>query len=92
MSGTGEELYTVITNNHPSSATMLRAFRTFVDYNPYIKVLHFYHIKSILDSIEGAHRIHVIQYGIQFGVQWPSFLHHLSSRPEGPPHVRLTST
>lgn len=92
MSGTGEELYTVITNNHPSAATMMKAFRTYVDYCPYIKLDHFFAMKSALDAFEGAPRIHVIEYGLQYGVQWPSFLQHLSLRPGGAPHVRMTGT
>lgn len=90
MSGTGEELYTVITSKYPSAATMMKAFRVYVDYCPYIKLGHFFTMKMALDAFEGAPRIHVIQYGIQYGVQWPTFLQHLSLRPEGPPHVRMT--
>ncbi|KAG0603507.1 hypothetical protein M758_10G098800 [Ceratodon purpureus] len=90
MSGTGEELYTVITNNHPSDATIMKAYRVFVDNNPYIKICHFFAMKSALDAFEGASRVHIIHYGLQYGVEWPSLLQHLSLRPEGPPHIRMT--
>lgn len=90
MSGTGEQLYTVITNNHPSAATMLKAFRQYVDRCPYIKVGHFFETKMTLDAFEGATRVHIIHYGIQYGVEWPTLIQHLSKRPEGPPHFRIT--
>jgi hypothetical protein len=90
MSGTGEELYTVITNNHPSDATIMKAYRVFVDNNPYIKLCHFFAMKSVLDAFEGAPRVHIIHYGLQYGVEWPSLLQHLGQRREGPPHIRFT--
>jgi hypothetical protein len=69
---------------------MMKAFRVYVDYCPYTKVNHFFTMKSALDALEGAPRIHVIHYGIEYGVPWPTFLQHLSLRTEGPPHVRMT--
>lgn len=90
LSGTGEQLYTVITNNHPSAATMLKAYRQYVDCCPYIKLSHFFETKMTLDAFEGATRVHVVHYGIQYGVEWPSLIQHLSKRPEGPPYFRIT--
>ncbi|KAG0566949.1 hypothetical protein KC19_7G099200 [Ceratodon purpureus] len=90
LSGTGEELYTVITNNFPSASTMLKAFRQYVDYCPYIKISHFFSMKTILDAFEGAAHVHVIHYGILYGVEWPSLIQHLAMRPGGPPQFRMT--
>jgi len=90
MSGTGEQLFTVITNNHPSTATMLRANRLYVDNCPYIKLTYFFSMKSILDAFEGATHVHVINYGLLFGIEFPSLIQHLSLRSEGPPQFRLT--
>lgn len=90
MSGTGAQLYTAITSNTPSTATMLKAHRLFVDYSPYIKVSHFFSTKSILDAFEGAERVHLVDYGTSNGVQWPCLIQRLSQRREGPPHLRIT--
>jgi hypothetical protein len=90
MSGTGEELYTVITNNHPSAETMLKAYGAYIDNCPFVILKHFLSTKAILDAIEGADRVHVIHYGALFGTEWPSLLKHLSMRPGGPPHFRFT--
>lgn len=90
LSGTGEQIYTVITNNHPSAATILKAFRQYVDHCPYIKITHFFLAKTTLDAFEGASHVHVIHYGILYGVEWPSLIQHLSLRPGGPPHFRMT--
>lgn len=90
MLGTGDELYTMNTYNHPSDATIMKAYRVFVDNNPYIKICHFFAMKSALDAFEGASHVHVIHYGLQYGAEWPSLLQHLSLRPEEPPHIRTT--
>lgn len=47
-------------------------------------------MKSILDAFEGATRVHVINYGMMFGIEFPSLIQHLSMRPGGAPHFRLT--
>jgi hypothetical protein len=90
MSGTGAQLYMAITSNSPSSATMMKAHRLFVDYSPYIKVSHFFATKTILDAFEGAERVHLVDYGVLFGAQWPCLIQRLSQRREGPPHLRIT--
>lgn len=90
MSGTGEQLYTVITNNHPSAETMMKSYRALVDSCPYVKLKHFLSTKAMLDACEGASRVHVIHYGALFGTEWPGLFLHLSMRPGGPPHFRLT--
>lgn len=90
MSGTGEELFTAMSNNPPSDATVMKAYRVYVDNNPYLKLSHFFSMKSILDAFEGAPRVHIIHYGLKYGVEWPSLLQNLSLRPEGPPYIRMT--
>lgn len=69
---------------------MLKAYRQYVDCCPYIKLSHFFETKMTLDAFEGATRVHVVHYGIQYGVEWPSLIQHLSKRPEGPPYFRIT--
>ncbi|KAL9688015.1 hypothetical protein QQ045_032427 [Rhodiola kirilowii] len=35
-------------------------------------------------------RVHIIDFVIHYGFQWPTFLQRISSRPGGPPKVRIT--
>lgn len=89
MTGTGAQLYKAFTNNS-LSGVVFNALRLFVDYCPYIKVGHFLAIKTILDAFEGATHVHVVDYGLAYGGQWPCLIQQLSQRPGGPPHVRIT--
>ena len=92
MSGTGGQLYSALSNNRPSAADMLKAYRLFVNTCPFIQVNQFIAVHSILRAFEGAPRVHVVDYGILYGAQWPCLIHHLSIRPGGPPHLRITGT
>lgn len=39
---------------------------------------------------EKATRLHIIDFGILYGFQWPCLIERLSSRPGGPPKLRIT--
>ncbi|XP_024520840.1 scarecrow-like protein 33 [Selaginella moellendorffii] len=44
----------------------------------------------ILEACKGAKRIHIVDYGILYGSQWPWLIRALSQRPEGAPLLRMT--
>lgn len=90
MSGTGGQLYSALSNNRPSEAQMLKALMLFCEHCPFIQVPHIFANHSIVEAFKGASRVHIIDYGILYGVQWPCLLYQLSTRPEGPPHLRIT--
>lgn len=90
LSGTGARLYTAISGSRPSAMEMLKAHRLFVQCNPLPKISHMFANTTILRAVEGSDRIHVVDYGILIGVQWPCLLKKLSMKEGGPPHVRLT--
>lgn len=91
MSGTGGRLYSALSNNRPSEAQMLKAQALFFcEYCPFIQVPHVFANHSIMEAFKGASRVHVIDYGILYGLQWPCLLWQLSQRPGGPPHLRIT--
>lgn len=91
MSGCGPELYLAITRDHPPTAQYLRSMvRVFINSCPYKLVTHFYGMVTIADAFAGATRVHVVDYGVAHGAQWPALIQHLSKRPGGPPHLRIT--
>lgn len=47
--------------------------------------------QSILEAMESEKIVHVIDLGGADATQWLELLHLLAARPEGPPHLRLTS-
>eukprot|EP00250_Pteridium_aquilinum_P006269 c16222_g1_i1 orf=129-2693(+) len=90
ISGTGDRLYSVFKNNSPSAAKMLKAHHLFVEVSPFVKVSHYFANRAIIKAAKGASRLHIIDYGILYGIQWPCLISALAQRKGGPPLLRIT--
>ncbi|KAM0950604.1 putative transcription factor GRAS family [Dioscorea sansibarensis] len=66
------------------------AFQVFNGITPFIKFSHFTANQAIQEALEQEDRVHIIDFDIMQGLQWPGLFHILASRPQGPPTVRLT--
>ncbi|XAR61083.1 hypothetical protein NMG60_11034687 [Bertholletia excelsa] len=73
--------------NHKSVHSSLQVFN---NISPFIKFAHFTSNQAILEAFHHHPRVHIIDVDIMQGLQWPALFHILATRPEGPPHVRLT--
>ncbi|KAJ4791377.1 DELLA protein [Rhynchospora pubera] len=62
----------------------------FYETCPYLKFAHFTANQAILEAFAGCKRVHVVDFGIKQGMQWPALLQALALRPGGPPSFRLT--
>lgn len=62
----------------------------FYESCPYLKFAHFTANQAILEKFATAERVHVIDFGLNQGLQWPALFHALALRPGGPPAFRLT--
>nr|QDL88609.1 DOGAI isoform X1 [Cymbidium goeringii] len=81
---------------HPNQDTSLdSAFSDILEMHfyescPYLKFAHFTANQAILEAFSGCRRVHVIDFGIKQGMQWPALMQALALRPGGPPSFRLT--
>ncbi|KAK4278004.1 hypothetical protein QN277_015910 [Acacia crassicarpa] len=62
----------------------------FYESCPYLKFAHFTANQAILEAFATADRVHVIDFGLKQGMQWPALMQALALRPGGPPTFRLT--
>lgn len=58
--------------------------------SPIPKFIHFTANEILLRAFEGRERVHIIDFDIKQGLQWPSFFQSLASRIPPPRHVRIT--
>eukprot|EP01018_Ginkgo_biloba_P025426 Gb_14334 [translate_table: standard] len=59
---------------------------------PFIRFAHLTANQAILEALEGQDRVHIVDFNIMQGVQWPPFMQALAERSGGPPSIRMTGT
>ncbi|KAF8407623.1 hypothetical protein HHK36_006756 [Tetracentron sinense] len=62
----------------------------FYETCPYLKFAHFTANQAILEAFAGKNQVHVIDFSMKQGMQWPALMQALALRPGGPPSFRLT--
>jgi hypothetical protein len=90
LAGTGSNVYRSLAAKRTSTSDIVKAFGLYVTACPLNKISHFFANTTILNASKGAARLHIIDYGIQYGFQWPVFIQRLSKRLGGPPSLRIT--
>ncbi|XP_056165096.1 scarecrow-like protein 34 [Syzygium oleosum] len=73
-----------------SAADILKAYHLHISTCPFIKFSIFFANCMILKLAEKATTLHIIDFGIVFGFQWPILIQKLSSQSEGPCKLRIT--
>ncbi|CAN6244770.1 unnamed protein product [Urochloa humidicola] len=62
----------------------------FYDAGPYLKFAYATANQAILDAFQGCGRVHIVDFALMQGLQWPALIHALSQRAGGPPFLRIT--
>ncbi|KAL8531869.1 hypothetical protein ACS0TY_008464 [Phlomoides rotata] len=83
-------IYRLYPSNQQDSAFTDLLQMHFYETCPYLKFAHFTANQAILEAFEGKNRVHVIDFSMKQGMQWPALLQALALRPGGPPSFRLT--
>nr|QDL88530.1 scarecrow-like protein 9-like isoform X3 [Cymbidium sinense] len=90
LAGTGSQIYHSLVAKRTTASDILKAYQLYLSACPFKKISHFFSNQTILNVSEKASRLHIIDFGIYFGFQWPCLIQRLSSRPGGPPKLRIT--
>lgn len=90
LAGTGSQIYKALVNKRTSAADLLKAYHLYLASSPFRKISSFASNKTIMIKAENATRVHVIDFGILYGFQWPTFIQRIAEREGGPPRLRIT--
>ncbi|KAK8641452.1 hypothetical protein V6N13_010857 [Hibiscus sabdariffa] len=90
LAGMGAPSYSHLLSNKTSVADVLKAYGVYVLACPFKKMSNFYANKKIMEIAEMATTLHIVDFGICYGFQWPCLIQHLSARSGGPPKLRIT--
>ncbi|KAA8549284.1 hypothetical protein F0562_000968 [Nyssa sinensis] len=90
LAGTGSKIYKTLASKRPSAADMLKAYQLYISASPFKKISIFFANHKILELAEKARKLHIVDFGILYGFQWPILIERLSTRPGGPPKLHIT--
>lgn len=73
-----------------SMVDILKAYKEFVQACPTLAMCYYTANRSIFELASKATALHIVDFGILYGFQWPCLIQALSARPGGPPKLRVT--
>ncbi|KAF8396794.1 hypothetical protein HHK36_018427 [Tetracentron sinense] len=90
LTGAGTRMYVARYVTRTSSADILKAYLLLLTVCPFNRLANFFSNQTIRRVAEKATRLHIIDFGILHGFQFPCLIQRLSARPGGPPNLRIT--
>ncbi|KAG2260655.1 hypothetical protein Bca4012_008658 [Brassica carinata] len=88
--GVIQSYYDSVTSKKRTVAQILKSYKTFLSASPFMTLMYFYSNKMILDAAKDASVLHIIDFGILYGFQWPMFIQRVSKSKTGPRKLRIT--
>ncbi|KAL2547427.1 DELLA protein GAI1-like [Forsythia ovata] len=67
------------------------AYKIFSEVSPLVQFMNFTANQVILEALDNAEEIHIIDFDIGFGAQWSSFMQELPRRDQGVPSLKITA-
>ncbi|CAH9058851.1 unnamed protein product [Cuscuta epithymum] len=87
LAGTGTHLNATFS---PNNTTVAEFQKFYLSSLPFMRVSLFFANNMIYEVASKCASLHIIDFGILYGVQWPTLIRDLSQRPGGPPKLRIT--
>lgn len=90
LAGTGTQLYAALAPKKITAAEKLKAYQVYLSSCPFKKIAILFANKMIFHTASNSRTLHLIDFGITYGFQWPILIQLLSQIPDGPPKLRIT--
>ena len=89
LAGTRVSMLPIVSNG-TSAADILKAYKVYITACPFKRMSNSFANRTAMKLAQKAPRIHIIDFGILYGFQWPCLIQRLSERPGGAPKLRIT--
>ncbi|XP_023768521.1 scarecrow-like protein 9 [Lactuca sativa] len=90
LAGNGSQIHKALVSKKTCAADYIKAYHLYMASSPFRKISNFASNRTIMDKSANASRVHIIDFGILYGFQWPTFIQRISEREGGPPRVKIT--
>lgn len=90
LTGTGSQIYHKFITKRRNVKDILKVFHVCLSTCPFLRASHYFSNRTIVDVSKGKPQVHIIDFGICFGFQWPSLFEELAKIEDGPPKLRIT--
>ncbi|KAM3691925.1 hypothetical protein ACB098_08G048300 [Castanea mollissima] len=89
LAGTRVSMHPIVSNG-TSAIDILKAYKVYITACPFKRMSNFFANRTTMKLAQKAPRLHIIDFGILYGFQWPCLIQRLSERPGGAPKLRIT--
>nr|CAB3490527.1 unnamed protein product [Digitaria exilis] len=89
--GAGGQTWQLQMAETPSIVDFLKAYNLYFTACCFNKVAFIFSTMTVMQAMEGKSRLHIVDYGMNFGFQWAGLLRLLALREGGQPEVRITA-
>ncbi|CAI9759164.1 unnamed protein product [Fraxinus pennsylvanica] len=90
FSGTGTQIYASLASKKITAVEKLKAYQVYLSACPFKKISISFANNMIGEAASEATTLHIVDFGILYGFQWPILIQQLSRRSGGPPKLRIT--
>lgn len=90
LTGTGSEAYNRSVAKRFSTSDILKIQYLLMTVTPFLRATYCIVKDRILNSVDKASKLHIIDFGIGFGFQWPSLIQDLSEQKGGAVKLKIT--
>ncbi|KAJ4786183.1 GRAS transcription factor [Rhynchospora pubera] len=90
LNGTGSEAWRRIVAKRIPASEYLKVAQLYVTVCPFARISMYYGNQTILNVVGNAPKLHISDFGIGLGFQWPSLIQALSNKSDKPTKLRIT--